>query len=588
MNGRGGVVTFFLFLFLSIVILLQIHSMVQSDRFYEALNRLDETFSTGHLTVENITPIYNGKDERETTALRDEEYPGDEGDWLIWAFRVEPKTLNQINVDSDIYSRWITIPNIFEPLLAYDYDQIKLKPWLADSFEVSNGGMEITFRLRDDIHFSDGKPITTDDVVFTYETIINPLVDGSNVAQQFIDVDRVVKIDERTVKFYMKRPYFKSLQISSLTWDVGIYPKHIYKFDDAEQFNKQVSNPIGSGPYVFEKWDVGSRIVLRRNENYWGKKPKLKKIVYRFITNASACLQSLRSGQVDVMIPTPEQFADIVEDVEFNKEFRCLSYWTPWTPFFYMGWNQDTVFFKDKRVRLAMTHTVNRQHIVKYLLKGYGRMISSSFYINGPENNPDIEPWNWDLERARELLDEAGWVDTDGDGLRDKGGVPFRFKFTYSADSDLYNRLAKLFKDDAAKVGIEVLPDPFEWSVLMPKLSDREFEAMVMGWGGDILEDPYQIFHSSQIGNRACNYIGFSNAQADVLMEEARRTIDEDKRIRLFHQLHSILHEEQPYTFLFTRPTFRLVDRRFKNVKIHKLGLKYLEWYVPKSEQRYK
>ena len=276
MKGRGGIAAFFVFLFLSIIIVLQILSMVQSDRLYECFNHLDDLF-------EGSVSIRGDEAEPETSVVIGEEYPGDEGDWLVWAFIVEPKTLNQINVDSDIYSRWITIPNIFEPLLAYDYDTVELKPWLAKNYEVSNEGLEITFLLRDDIKFSDGEPITAEDVVFTYETIINPLVDGSNVAQQFIDIDRVAAIDERTVKFYMKRPYFKSLQISAFTWDVGIYPKHIYKFEDAEQFNKRISNPVGSGPYMFEKWDVGSQIVLRRNENYWGPKPKLKKIIYRFI-----------------------------------------------------------------------------------------------------------------------------------------------------------------------------------------------------------------------------------------------------------------------------------------------------------------
>ncbi len=581
MNGRGGVVRFFLFLFLLVIVLLQIFSMVQSDRFYRALNQLDEIFKgAGSVDI--------GKGGAKAASEGQEAYPGDEGDWLVWAFRVEPKTLNQINVDTDIYSRWITIPYIFEPLLAYDFDEAKLKSWLAESYEVSDDGKEITFRLRDDIHFSDGVPVTTDDVIFTYETIMNPMVDASNLAQKFIDIEKIVKVDERVVKFYMKRPYFKSLETCALTWDVGVYPKHIYQFDDAEEFNKRVSNPIGSGPFVFEKWDVGSKVVLRRNEHYWGAKPKLKKIVFKFITNASACLQALRSHEIDLMIPEPEQFADLVEDEEFNKEFYCLSYWTPWTPFYYMGWNMDTVFFKDRRVRLALTHLVNRKYVVDYLLKGHAEMISSPFYINGPDNNPDIEPWPYDLEKARALLDEAGWVDSDGDGIRDKDGVALRFNFTYAADNDLYKRLAKLFKDDAAKAGIEVVPEPYEWSVLLPKLSDRKFESMVMGWGGDILEDPYQIFHSSQIGNRACNYVGFRNAEADLLMEQARATLDGKERSKIFHRLHEILHNEQPYTFLFTRPTFRLVDKRFRNVKIHKLGLKYWEWYVPKEQQRYR
>jgi len=580
MNGRGGVVTFFLFLFLSIIILLQVLSMIQSDRFYEGLNRLDEAF-------EGRTFRYSTKDKSKLADAADEEYPGDEGDWLIWGFRVEPKTLNQFSADNDIYSRWITVPYIFEPLLVYDFDELKLKPWLAKSYEISNDGLEITFRLRDDIYFSDGTAVTADDVIFTYETAVNPQVDAANVASLYVDVEKVVKLNDRQMKFFMKRSYFKALE-NLCFWDFGILPKHIYDFDNAEDFNKRVSNPVGSGPFVFERWDTGREVVLRRNENYWGRKPRLEKIIYRFITNPVACVQALQSHEVDIIIPEPEQFADLANDKEFNRQFRCLSYWNPGVPFYYMGWNQDSVFFKDRRVRLAMTHIIDREQIISRLLKGYGQEISGPFFIKGNQNDPNIKPWPYDLKRARELLDEAGWIDRDGDGLRDKNGVPFKFEFMYAGENALYKRLAKLLKDEAARVGIEVIADPYEWSVLIRRLSDRKFEAVVMGWGGDVQEDFYQIFHSSQIGNRGSNYVGFNNPQADALLEQIRRTIDEAKRNKLCHQLHRILHKEQPYTFLFTRPTFRLLDKRFKNVIIHKLGPKYWQWYVPKNEQRYK
>ncbi len=580
MNGREKVITLFLFLLLSIIILLQIFSMVQSDRFYESLNRLDEIF-------EHSGSIEMGKGKKETSCAVNEEYPGDEGDWMIWGFRVEPKTLNQINVDGDIYSRWITTPHIFEPLMVYDFDDVTLKPLLAESYEISDDGLEITFQLRDNVRFSDGVPITADDVIFTYETIINPKVDAADIANMYVDVEKAVKVNERVVKFTMKRPYFKALEILSF-WDIGIYPKHIYEFEDAQQFNKRVSEPIGSGPYAFEKWDTGQQIVLRRNENYWGPKPKLKKVIYKFVLNPIAAVQALRSHEADVIIPEPDQFSDLANYDEFKKEFDCLAYWNPGAPFYYLGWNQDTPFFKDKRVRLAMTHIINRQEIISKLLKGQGEMITGPFYIKGPQNDPDIRPWPYDLDRSKELLDEAGWVDSNSDGLRDKDGVAFRFKFMYSSASALYERLAKLLKDEAAKVGIEMIADPYEWSVLMPRLSDRKFEAMVMGWGGDIIEDNYQIFHSSQKGKRGSNYVGFDNAEADRLLEKIRRTMDEQERNKLCHELHRILHEEQPYTFLFARPTFRLVDKRFKNVKIHTLGLNYLEWYVPKEKQRYK
>ena len=577
MANNRHTATFLLLLVLAAIVTLQIMAMVRSDRLSKRINKIVDTW-TDAVTGAGQTNVAG-----HTTAS---EYPGDEGDWLIWAMHAEPKTLSPISVDRDIYARWITVGNIFEQLLIYDWDQTKLVPWLAQSYEVSADGLQITFHLRQDIFFSDGVPVTSDDVIFTYETIINHEVDAADVANLYIDVEKVVKIDDRVLKFYMKRPYFKALEVVGF-WDVGIFPKHIYEFNDPVRFNERISNPTGSGPYLFEKWDVGSEVVLRRNENYWGRKPKLKKVIYKFIPNNIASLQALRSHQVDMIIPSLEQFADLLTDEDFRKEFNCVSYWNPGAPFYYIGWNQNTPFFSDRRIRLAMTHIVNRSQIVSQLLKGQATTITGPFYVKGNQNDPDIKPWPYDLQKARTLLDEAGWIDTDGDGVRDKNGIPFRFKFMYSSQTVTSQRIAKLLKDEAAKVGIDVIPDPYEWSVIMGRLTDRKFEAMIMGWGGDIVEDFYQIFHSSQIENRGSNYVAFRNDQADTIIEQIRLSMDEIYRDRLSRQLHRILHDQQPYTFLYARPTFRLVDKRFTNTVVHKLGFNYFEWYVPKEIQRY-
>jgi peptide/nickel transport system substrate-binding protein len=578
MSRQGKAAGFFLFIILGCIIIFQIQIMVRSDRIYIALNKIEGIIEGGPSQVKQEKAVISSPSA--------ESYPGEDGDWLIWAFRVEPKTLNQINVDSDIYSRWITELNIYEPLMIYDFDTMKLKPHLADSYGISKDGLEITFHLRDEIYFSDGVPITADDVIFTYQTIRDPNVDAANIANLYIDVDRVEKIGDRSVKFYMKRPYIKALEVASL-WDVGVYPKHIYQFKDAKQFNQNVSNPVGSGPYIFERWDTGKEIVLRRNENYWGPKPHIKKVVYKFITNPIAAIQALRAHQIDLTIPEPDQFADLDADTEFKKKFDCLAVWYPGVPFYYIGWNEDTPFFADASVRLAMTLSINREQIVSELIKGYGKIITGPYYINSTQYDAAIKPWPYDIKQAGKLLDEAGWIDHDGDGIRDKNGIQFRFKFLYSTGNDIYVRLASFLKDELSKVGVVLIPDPYEWSVLIPKLADRQFEAMVMGWGGDIVEDYYQIFHSSQIKG-GYNYVGFRDAQADALLEQIRRTIEPDKADILCHQFHRLLYEQQPYTFLFARPNFYAVDKRFENVKIHKLGLNFLEWYVPKDKQRYK
>jgi peptide/nickel transport system substrate-binding protein len=577
MNGRSNTKELVILFIVLVVLSLQYAIKYQNARFNERLDTLENAFYNKPLAA--------------SSAAHQNIYTPDEndGDWLIWAMPVEPKTLNLISVNVDMYSRWMMFTNVFEPLMEYDFDDVHLKPLLAQSCEVSPDGLQITYKLRDDIHFSDGVPITADDVLFTYKTIINPLIDAADIAQQFIEVKDVEKIDSKTVRFIFHRPYFKALEISSL-WTIGVFPKHIYDFNDPQQFNHRISNPVGSGPYVFESWDSGEKAVFTRNENYWNSAamPKIKKRIYKFIVNDKARIQAIRSGSVDMMIPAPEQYVDAVKDEQFTKDFKCLAYWCPGTPFFFIGWNAERPFFADKNVRLAMTQMIDRKAIIEHLLKKSGREITGPFYIYGPENDPNIEPWPYDIQNANKLLDEAGWKDTDGDGIRDKNGIPFRFKFSYSADYVLYQNIANVLKDSAAKVGIELIPEPVEWSILITNLPDHKFDAVIMGWGGDIVQDQYQLFHSSQTINRGSNYVNFKNAQADELLEQIRQTIDEPKRIELSRKLHRLLHDEQPYTFLFTRPTYRIVHPRFENVTVHKLGLNEKEWFVAKNRQKYK
>ncbi|MBW8015280.1 MAG: hypothetical protein FVQ82_03770 [Planctomycetes bacterium] len=576
MNRHNFACAFFLFAFLFIIAAFQYVSIGRSKKFDRRLGVLVDKLEDAAAAPGDEAPV-----------KVDSVYPGDKGDWRIWGFSAEPRTLNPLSAERDIYTLWITQRAIFESLLVYDLETLKLRPHLAESYEVSDDALEITFTLRDDIYFSDGAPITTDDVIFTYEAVTDPKIDASDLANTFIDVKEVVKISDRVVKFVMKQVYFKSVEAVCF-WKTGVFPRHIYQYENAKELNDRVSNPVGSGPYLFDKWDVGREISLRRNENYWGAKPKLEKIVYRFISNDTARVQALRAGQIDMLLPSPQQYADLIQEEGFAEKFNCMAYWNPAAPYYYMGWNRKTPFFADKRVRLAMTHIVDHDKIVSSLLKGNGKVVTGPFYHKSNAYDQSIEPWPYDPERAKELLDEAGWVDSDGDGIRDKEGREFSFKFTIPVSNTFYDRMARLLKDSAAKVGIEVIIDPVEWSVLMTMVNDRKFEAMAMGRSGDILQDPYHLWHSSQAGNRGLNYCGFNNPEADAIIEEGRRTLDEDKRNELYRRLHRILHAEQPYTFLYTRPTFRIVDKRFKNVKIYPLGLNYFQWYVPINKQKYK
>lgn len=581
MNGRSGLFKFFLFFFLFIIILLQFLSMIQADRLYERLNVLVD-----RLESRASAPVRTTEESFASTKPAFEEYPGDEGDWLVYCLNAEPATLSYFLESASWASRWIVSSNIFESMIEYEPDDFKYRGRLAEKFSISEDGLEIYFKLRDNIWFSDGHPVTTDDVIFTFETIIDPNIDAASYANYFRDIDHYEKINDKEIKFYMKKVYFLSL---GFLGGIPIYPKHIYKYKDAREFNERRSNPVGTGPYVFEKWDVGQQVVLRRNENYWGPKPKIKRVVFPFITNDTAALQALLAGKIDYIRPLPDQFGEKCNDENFRKDFYCLSYWDAVnTGYFWIGWNEARPFFADRKVRLAMTHLIDREAIRDHILRNPEAVIpTGTFYIYGPQNDANIKPWPYDPEKAKQLLDEAGWIDHDGDGVRDKDGVPFRFRYMIVSGMALHEQIAKLVKDSAASVGIEVTLDPYEWSVFTQRVQDRNFDTVSMAWGGNVEEDPYQIWHSSQ-RQKGSNYVNFNNPQADALIEQARQTLDPDKRNALYHQFHRVLHEEQPYTFIYTRPEQRFLDKRFQNVIMHKLGIDEREWYVPRQLQKYK
>lgn len=571
MNRRSGLISAILIVLLLIIIVFQILSMIQSDRLYERLNQIAGIKSTGN-SIEKKNDIAEDADK-------------DRGDWLVWHLSGEPRTLNPISIDSDMSSRYIYLRHIHETLFYYDYDYdgVKLEPVLAESMDVSDNGLEVTIRLKENIWFSDGVPVTADDVIFSYKTIMDPGIDAQDLRGYYSNIKDLVKVDKRTVKFILKEVFWQTLETIGV---FDVLPKHIYQYDNPDKFNKRISNPVGSGPYIFEKWEVGQQVVLRRNENYWGDQPALDKLVFKFITNNAAALQALRTHDIDYMEATSAQFDEFSKNLEFKKEFKVLSYWEPSGGFSYIGWNQAREYFKDKRVRLALTMGMNRKSIALNINRGYSKVISGPFYLHGKQNDPSIKPWPYDPEKAKKLLGEAGWVDTNSNGIRDNKGIEFQFKLSYPSGSPTTEQIIKALKDDLARIGVDLVPDPVEWSIFLDKMHNKDIDAALSGWAGTIESDPYQLFHSSQM--KGSNYFGINNKEMDVLIEKARKTLEPEKRYELYHQFHQVIHQEQPYTFLFTRQTFAFIDNRFENVKVHALGVIPFEWYVPKEKQRYK
>ena len=386
----------------------------------------------------------------------------------------------------------------------------------------------------------------------------------------------------------MNKPYFKGFEMCA---GMSILPEHFYSQFTAEQFNQAPGLLVGSGPYRVqdpEQWKPGTgKIELLRNENYWGPRATFDKVIYREITDETARLVTFTNGDLDVFGPSPEQYPRLKEDERVNRVASSYEYETITGGYRYVGWNQirqgQATRFADRRVRQALTILTDRQEMCQRLMSGLATVTSGPFHRLGNQVDPSIEPWSYDPIRARALLKESGFEDRDGDGIvEDADMQPFTFKLIYVAGNANYQQMALYLKDAFARAGIVLEPDPLEWNVMLQRISQRDFDAITLGWTGTIESDPYQIFHSSQIKDGGHNYIGYKNAELDELIERARYTPDEPARMEMWHRCHQILHEDQPYTFLFTRRAVTLVNKRVQNVQMVKLGLNSdREWYVP-------
>ena len=499
-------------------------------------------------------------------------------DTIRYHLPAEPATLNSI-IAQDGYASEIN-SFIFDRLVDINPDTLKYKPKIAKRWEISEDKKTYVFYLREDVTWHDGHPLTADDVVFSYKSIMDPNVDSMVLKVYYKDIKEVRKIDDYTVQFIYADIYFKGFEVCAL---IDILPKHILekvKNLDQAPFSRA---PLGSGPYRFESWKTGKEIVLVRNENYWDKKPEIRRIQFKIVHDSTIALQVLKKGLLDYSSLRIIQWVKQTDTPKFRQMFSKLLY--PGRIYDYIAWNQKNPIFKEKKVRQAMTMLVNRDMIRKKLMFGLGRIMTGPFFPYSKQYNSKIQPLLYDPETAKRLLEEVGWRDTDGDGILDKGGKKFEFEFLFSAGSKIADRYATILKEDLKKVGILMDISRLEWAAFMDRLNTRKFDAVSLAWSIPLEGDPYQVWHSSQVEVKgSSNFISFSNERADELMEAARVEFDPEKRNALYHEFQNILDDEQPYTFLFNTPNLVAVSKRFTNVKIHRLGLDLLEWKIMKKD----
>ncbi|WP_018234041.1 peptide-binding protein [Thioalkalivibrio thiocyanodenitrificans] len=574
----------------------------QSDdlrRLRVALQSLEGLARTGALAPSDAPGAADdvaGAFQRALRASRDPEFAP--GDWLVRAFPTGLSTVTPL-VSSDAYASEVQ-GYVLESLLTRDPDTLEWQGLIARDWDISEDGLIITFRMRPDVTFSDGTPLTADDVMFTFDFIMTEAIAAPRSRAFMEKLERVEALDEHEVAFTFAEPYFNSLQLAG---GMAILPRHFYEsyLDEPETFNQSRGLLMGSGPYRLSDpkgWTPDQGLVeLERNPRYWGPvEPPFDRVVWRVIENDSARLTTFRNGDIDAYGARPREYQRLLDDEQLRERTRHYEYMSPTAGYVYIGWNQErdgkATRFADRRVRQAMSHLTHIDRIIDEIMLGYAEPAVSPFNPRSPQHDTSLEPYPFDLARAGELLHEAGYRTRNRDGiLQDGDGRPFEFDLVFFQDNEDTRRIVLFLRDLYARAGILMRPRPTEWSVMLDLLNRKDFDAITLGWTSGVETDIYQMFHSSQTVGGGDNFINYRNPALDELIDRARSEVNEDARMPLWQEAERILHEDQPYTFLMRRQTLAFIDRRVKNLGITRLGLNMgivpVEIYVPVEQQRY-
>lgn len=436
--------------------------------------------------------------------------------------------------------------------------------------------------------------VTSDDFAFALDVIGNPQVSGGGVSSlrnyfEFFDNYEIIDAHNFRVRF-KKRLYTNRESIFALTplprW-LYQYDQDGKKFDDATwglKLNEHWYNQkfMGTGPYKFVEWVPGVRIVMERNERYFGEQPAFDRVVTLIVKDQNAWPRRLRAGDLDYTQLQPEQYRTEVLEAKGpllgQKNIELARHKE--LGFFYVGWNLDTPIFSDKRVRQAMTMALNREAIVKNVFNGLGQLTTGPFAMENPCYDHRIEPWPFDLKGAATKLEEAGWKDTDNDGVRDKvikgRKVPLEFTMVTYGSSNEWTTIASIYRESLLQIGVKMNPRPLEWSTMLKKMDEKEFDAFSGGWALSWDPDLMQIWHSKEADRpKSSNRVGFRNEEADRIAEALRTEFGQEKRVKLCHEFHALVHEEQPYTFIYQRerPVLywnHMNDLEFARVRPHR------------------
>lgn len=464
---------------------------------------------------------------------------------------------NPTNLDPRTYSDVVSykvIEQVFDFLVRPDSTGVP-QPELADHWETPSDTVYI-FYLRKGVRFHDGTPLSAYDVAFTFRSMLDPALKAP-LRKSLEVIKAITVLDSFRVKFSLSHPHAPFL--SNL--EVGIVPAHLAG-SDPEAFKQ---HPVGSGPFQFVRWDPDAQVVLKRNPRYWRGRPLLDGIQMKIIPEATTRVLALENGEVDFLMNNfPERY---LPRLRANPRLKVLTH--TGSNYVYIGLNLRNRYLKHLAVRQALAYAINVPEMIASLTAGLHTPATSLLYPGNWAHNPNLKPYPYDPERARALLDEAGFPDPDGDG------PAMRFTLTYKCTDKLQSRQkAQVIQQYLARVGIGVKIQSYEWGTFFDDVQHGRFDLYSLTWVGVYEPDIYyRLFHSSSIGSGA-NRGGYRNPQVDRLLEQAQRTLNLAKRKALYWKVQEILHHDLPYISLWYETNVAVMDRRLTGFQLYPAG----EW----------
>lgn len=435
-------------------------------------------------------------------------------------------------------------------------EKSQFAPELAESWEYSKDFLRLTYHLRKDARWSDGVPITADDVKFTYDLLMDSTV--ASPRQGSVELlKRVIIQDQHTVVFEFKEAYPDQM------FDTAgeILPRHVLEKVNRADLRSHAFGraPISSGPFVLKKWQSNQYVELAANENYFEGRPYLDRIIFKIVPDAANLYMQLQTGEVDMLLDVPPAKArELVAGHPRIATFRMSG-----RVYYYLGYNTANPVFADPRVRRALTMAIDRPGIIQALLEGYGSACLGPIPpMLGETYNTEVKEIPFDPAGAKRLLAEAGWTDRDGDGLVDKNGRPFVFTMLSNTGNQLRTDLAVIIQDQLRRVGVGVKLITLEWTSYLKALRAEDLQAYLGGWSTAFNIDPTPVFHSS--ATALFNYGSYTNPAVDALIERGRKEMDPRAAAEIWRAFQAKVYEDQPYTFLFWIDKVAAINRRIQ------------------------